>query len=153
MSSATVRSTALRDLRRASARLAVLDAYDQARAHAGHDYGGGQRTRELTRRRLELEQLGRINPDVGPNHGLVRWGMPELDTAGYTADELVAAAKAELTPRLARLSDEPLPPGRRRGARAATRKALRDTRKRVYALAERELDAFVAKPLRVRCDQ
>lgn len=57
--SAASRSAAAAAIRRRerAAELAVLELYDYRRGVAGHDYGAGQRTRELQRRRRELEQI------------------------------------------------------------------------------------------------
>lgn len=40
-----------------AAELKLLRAYDRQRALAGHDFGSGQRARELSRRQRELEYL------------------------------------------------------------------------------------------------
>lgn len=76
---------------RLTAEVLVLERYDHERRYAGHDYGSGQRARELSRLRRELGQAGR--PE---------W--PEDDAS--TPAELAEAARRLLAPRLDRIDAE-----------------------------------------------
>lgn len=76
---------------RLTAEVIVLEQYDRERRRAGHDYGNGQRARELTRYRRELRR-----------NGAEEW--PEDHAA--TPAELVEAARRLIPPRLARIDAE-----------------------------------------------
>lgn len=77
-----------------AAELALLETYDATRSRLGHDYGGGQRRSELSRRRRELDS--RLS--------LVSRSAPLHDEP--TADELREAFERIGRPRLSRLRTE-----------------------------------------------
>lgn len=93
--------------RRKVAELALLEAFDLEREYAGHDYGSGQRGRELARYRLSLP--------AGAHR----------DVAFVTVDEVVAVWPAIAEPRIARIVREDY-----RRSTPATRRTL-DTWKKL----------------------
>lgn len=76
---------------RLEAEVAILTGFDWRRGAAGHDYGGGQRSNELIRRRRELIRLG---------------GNEHAGDAGVPRDDLVAAWGRIAVPRYRRLQRE-----------------------------------------------
>lgn len=98
--------------RDAAAELAVLCVYDLQRELARHDYGSGQRTAELNRRRRALE-LGGTYSDHGVTLAYAAAGVllpaSSVERAGapLTAEELRAAWNRVALPRIARLAREP----------------------------------------------
>jgi hypothetical protein len=76
--------TATDSRRGLAAELVVLELYDDRRRLFGHDYGNGQRVRELNRRHRELEPCGMIVPplDAGELYAAyLRVGVPRLARA------------------------------------------------------------------------
>jgi hypothetical protein len=83
-------------IRRLRAELELLELYNAFRESAGHDYGNGQRHKELSRRRRELESLYASMDPIA---------IRELGEA--TGRELLAAWQAIGQPRLTRARNQP----------------------------------------------
>lgn len=114
---------ALAKRRRLEAELAILDLFDDVRHRLGHDYGGGQRARELGRRRYELQRLG-ARSDFGG-------ALAELEPV-----DLSAAWARVGAPRVARLER------RAEGYRRRTTSTAKTVR--AWELVKAELDKRVA---------
>jgi len=74
--------------RKLDAELRVLDLYDTARGTLGHDYGNGQRFRELVRVRRQAESAARV--------------------AAIYSDESLRASRAQLLEAMRRISSAKL---------------------------------------------
>ena len=74
--------------RKLDAELRVLDLYDYARGALGHDYGNGQRFRELVRVRRQAESAARV--------------------AAIYSDEPLSASRAQLLEAMRRISSAKL---------------------------------------------
>lgn len=110
---------AVKAVRRARAELEVLEVLDQRRAAAGHDYGSGQRGKELQRRHREL---ARLEADAGHP-----WYLSDPPELGRTAEDLEAALERIVTPRERRLEREDF--RRRTPSTRRTADALAGTRR------------------------
>jgi hypothetical protein len=96
----------------------LLEAFNRARMLAGHDYGAGQRWKELKRRERELERIG-----------VDHWKLEE--PAAWNTPEFRAAFEAVGRPRIARIEGEPY--RRRTPATARTLQVWRRFERRVGA--------------------
>lgn len=79
------------------AELAVLEYFDSERRRAGHDYGAGQRIREIRRYRRELETMGELP---------IGYGLAIESTSEVTTDELASAFERVARPKIARIEAE-----------------------------------------------
>lgn len=86
-------------VRRLVAELVVIDTYDDHRRFAGHDYGSGQRARELARLRRDLvraQEAARVDVNEYPDD-------EAAEAYGVTPADLHLAARRLLVPRLRRI--------------------------------------------------
>jgi hypothetical protein len=84
-----------RKLHRLAAEFKILRLYDHRRELSGHDYGAGQRARELRRRRWELDALDANWPTIAlEQHELAeafaRVGAPRLERSRIYGDASLA---------------------------------------------------------------
>jgi hypothetical protein len=87
--------------RRLIAELQILEWYDQLRQHAGHDFGSGQRWKELARRRRELGDVWSFDMNSSPvelEEAFERVGRPRLRRLERDIERFVPAGYVANTP-------------------------------------------------------